>query len=181
MQPTAQDIATRAREFQAMYIGVMLALPPLLDPATPLVACMARYGQTADSPVQVVRKDGTVHSTESVGTWLRLVSELRGDVMARDLMSVGAIQAASRLGDMIDAAGLRDPSVPLLEFARHYRNACAHGDRWHFVSGEPRRPAVLRGRALDANLHGTRATYDWVGPGDHMDFLDDIAHYMDHL
>lgn len=159
----------------------MVALAPLLDPERPLLAMMARYGQTPDSPVHVIRKDGTRHSTETLGTWLQRASALRGEVMARDLISIGAIQAAARLGDMIDAAGLRDPAEPLLEFARHYRNACAHGDRWHFVRDEPRSPAQLRGRALHANLHGTRATFEWVDPGDHMDFLDDIANYMERL
>src|SRR4051812_43717468 len=44
--------------------------------------------------------------------------------------------------------------------------------------GEPRKRAALRGRELTVDLHGTKAVYGWLGPGDYLDFLDDIAAEM---
>lgn len=168
-------VAMRAEELKVVFVGLMLALPAMLDPAMPLVSVMERYGQTAYSPIVINRLDGTTHSTETVGVWLQRVSELRGEILAKDLLSLAMIHGATRIGDMIDNGGLQDPNVPLLEFARHFRNACAHGDRWHFLREEPRNRAALRGRELSSSLHGTRATFVWVAPGDYLDFLDDIA------
>ncbi len=93
-------------------------------------------------------------------------------------MPLAAMQGATRLGDDLGQAGLDDRGEPLLQFARHLRNACAHGNRWHFRPGEPKHPAALRGRQLDTSLHGSNALFDWVGPGDYLDFLEDLATFL---
>ena len=67
---------------------------------------------------------------------------------------------------------------PLLQFARHFRNACAHGDRWYFKNGEPKHPASCRGLTLDASLDGRRATYETVSPRLYIEYLDDISNYF---
>jgi hypothetical protein len=79
---------------------------------------------------------------------------------------------------MIDQGGHRDRREPLLEFARHYRNACAHGDRWSFRAGEPCFPASCRQLTVTAALHGQKATWTTVGPRLHVEYLDDIADHF---
>lgn len=172
---STSDISRRAGELGDLYLGLMAALPAVLHPSLPLLRVYAeQFGQPADSPVVVERKDGTRHSTTPIFEVLRRASTLRGEVMRNDLMAVAALQGATRIGDMIDQASARDSSSPLLEFARHLRNASAHGDRWHFQHGEPRHPAALRGRTLDASLHGSKVMFEWLAPGDYLDFLNDI-------
>lgn len=153
----AADIANRSEQLAAEYVGLQMALSILIDPRMPLIDALARYDMSPDAPVAVSRHDGTTHSDNSVRTWVTRLAGAQGEPVI-SLMSVAALSGAATLWDMIDAAGLRDSSSPLLEFARHYRNACAHGDRWHFVGNEPRTAAELRGRPLHAGLHGSKAT-----------------------
>jgi len=44
-------------------------------------------------------------------------------------------------------------ALPEMEFFRHVRNACAHGNRFKFVSAEPRRLATWRGLTLTRVTH----------------------------
>jgi len=172
---STSDISRRAGELKDLYLGLMTALPAVLHPSLPLLRVYSEaFGQPADAPIVVARKDGTPHSTKPLVEVLRRASALRGEVMSNDLMAIGALQGATRIGDMIDQVSARDSSSPLLEFARHLRNASAHGDRWHFQHGEPRHPAALRGRILDASLDGSKVMFEWLAPGDYLDFLDDI-------
>jgi hypothetical protein len=69
--------------------------------------------------------------------------------------------------------------TPLWEFLRHCRNAAAHGGRFSFQHGEPRRPAIWGRYRIDASLEGTwlAATEDAAGllaPGDPLRLLWDI-------
>ena len=79
---------------------------------------------------------------------LTALSRLRGDVLGEDLMSGAMTMGAVRLGDLLAPADLLRPDVPLLQFARHFRNACAHGDRWHLRGGEPGFAATCRDLVL---------------------------------
>jgi hypothetical protein len=175
--PTPEQIADRADELQAAFVGFNLAFPPLLDPKLPLLAVHRDlYGIPPEAPVEIFRNDGTLQSSTTVYQALQRISELRGGGLREDLLAFVAMHGATRLGDDLKRARLqRGDGSPLMEFARHLRNACAHGNRWHFRSREPRQPAALRGRALDRGLHGTKAIYGWLGPGDYVDFLDDLA------
>lgn len=176
MQPLAEDVAKRAEELKELFLGISLTLVPLLDPARPLLDVMMRhYGHPPSAPIVVQRKDGSKHSARTYEDVLTRCSTLRGPILRDDLLHFAAMHGGTRIGDMIGEGGFRDESNPLLEFARHFRNACAHGNRWHFLGGEPRNPTSLRGRTLDASLHGRRAMPDWLAPGDYLDYLDDIA------
>lgn len=172
---TAEEIADRAQNLKTGFAGLSLALPTLLDPGLPVLDYYRRYGTPADAPFQIKRVDGTMHSDESIGTVLKRVTETPGGGLGEDLLPLTALHGALRIGDDLQASGLIEKTSPLLQFARHFRNACAHGNRWHFVNGEPRYPAELRGRSLGPAMHGTQAVFDWVGPGDYLDFLDDIS------
>ncbi len=68
--------------------------------------------------------------------------------------------------------------VPLLQFARHFRNACAHGDRWHFNADQPKYPAALRNLVLTRDLRGQQATFVTVSPWHFIEFLDDLSNHF---
>ena len=43
---------------------------------------------------------------------------------------------------------------PVIEFYRHVRNGCFHGNRFHFESDQPRHPAQWRGLVISSALEG---------------------------
>ncbi|MFF7525957.1 hypothetical protein [Streptomyces pseudovenezuelae] len=175
MSTDAARIAQMADEFKVAFSGINLALVPLVDSSLPLLDVFKRYGQSADSPVIVTRKDGTQHSSQRLGDVLHGATTIPGAGLRGDALAFTVMHSVTRLGDAIEHAGLRDKNSSLLEFTRHLRNACAHGNRWHFRNGEPRNPAALRGRTIDASLHGSQAVNGWLGFGDYLDLLDDLA------
>lgn len=178
--PAAQeDVAAQADGLKAGYLGLSLALVPLLDPRLPLLDVQQRYYEMpADAPFEVKRKDGSMHSATSLQEVFRDAAALPHAGFRAGILNIGIIMGATSLGDALMQAQLMRTSEPLLQFARHLRNACAHGNRWHFTRGEPKHPAALRGRELEAPLHGTPAVMDWLGPGDYLDYLDDLASLM---
>lgn len=98
--------------------------------------------------------------------------------MRDDLFAIGMLLGATRLGNMIERRGiLNDTGMPLLQFVKHFRNACAHGDRWHFI-GPIKYPASCRDITLTDDLHGKRAMMDVVAPRLYVDFLDDISNHF---
>jgi len=177
-QETNDEIATRAEELKIAFLGVSLAMPALLDPRTPLLDIYCRlYGKRPDSPVEIGRLDGSFHSADPIGAVLARVAALQHGGR-KDVLTFAGMHGATRIGDSLLRADLVRNGEPLLQFARHLRNACAHGNLWHFGHGEPKHPAELRGRRLDASLHGSKALYGWVAPGDYLDYLDDLADFL---
>lgn len=173
---TAAEIATRAEEFKTAYRAIHLALVPLLDPRLPLLGLWARLYETPPtSPFEIGRSDGSTHSATAIGNVFAEVASLKTGGFGEDLLNFMAMHGAVRLYEDLSESGLHKGREPLLEFARHLRNACAHGNRWYFMPGQPSRPASLRGRTLDPSLHGSRAIPDWLAPGDYLDYLDDLA------
>lgn len=176
-----ERIAQLADELKIGFCGLSLAILPLADPRQPLMAIYRHlYEQTADSPLVIYRNDGTPHSAERLTAIFTKASSTAGAGLGEDLLNFATMHGAARLGDAIQRAGLSDRTSPLLQFVRHFRNACAHGDRWHFQNAEPRQPAELRGIVLTSALHGSKAAGGTVGAGDYLDMLDDVAaHFRD--
>lgn len=179
--PAREQIAKRAQEFKIAYLALQQALVAMLHPDLPLLQVMRailKVPPGADVPLQVRgrRQPDKVLSYSTMEVMTRAAT-LSGDIGV-DLMASGMHMAAIRLEDMIKTEGLRDRDVPLLEFARHFRNACAHGDRWHFTGDEPKTPATCRELTLTADLHGTRATWITVDPRLFIEFLDDLSNHF---
>jgi hypothetical protein len=180
---TAQDIAQRAQEFKLVFLGFSAVVPQLVDPHLPLLRWeLFRGGSPLDGDYPILVNDqpggpGIAYSARETFTKLATV---RGDVLRHDLLSIAMVQAAIRLGDMVTTCvpWSQRKDQPLLEFARHYRNACAHGDRWHFARDEPRNPAACRDLVITSGLQGRKATYQTVAPRHHIEFLDDLANYF---
>lgn len=160
------------------FVGVNLALVALLHPSLPLVRFFREMQGSPDSVLEIMRNDGTAHSSEPLEAALRRAASLPGAGLRGDVLIFAAMHGTIRLWDELDNAGFRDSSKPLLEFGRHLRNACAHGNRWSFRGREPRYLAEFRGRRLYASLHGQTAFFDWLGPGDYLDYLDDLAQLL---
>lgn len=178
-----REIAERAQQFKILHLAMAFGLPCYFMPDLPILRAMLEFnGQSAadDLPMELPSDlpdddERLVYSAREVMT---KASTLRGDIVGKDLMSVAMILGATRIGDMIQSGGHSKADVPLLQFARHYRNACAHGDRWEFRGTEPKTEATCRHLTLTSALHGQRATYTAVSPRLHVEFLDDIANYF---
>lgn len=180
-KPTSLQIGSRAQELKLAFFGITLALPLLLNPAVPLLRWHLNeldVDPDGDIPLDLGHGGEEKVLSFSMRDALTKLSMLEGDIVAHDLLSISMMHGATRLGDLIDSGDHRDAQVPLLEFTRHFRNACAHGDRWHFNKNEPRYPAACRDLVLTTELQGQRATYDTVSPRRYVEFLDDITNYF---
>lgn len=184
--PTGQEIATRAQEMKVLVLALNVGIISVLHPDLPLMqtplTTIAGLPPNSDFPVHVMnngdKQRGRAPLKFSAREILTYASQLRSDDYIDGLLSIGMINSAVRVGDMIDQGGHRNKQEPLIEFARHYRNACAHGDRWSFRQGEPKHPASCRGVGVTAALQGQKATWTTVGPRLHVEYLDDITNYF---
>lgn len=166
-----------------MHLGLMLTIPMLFDPQLPALQWALRLagaGPDEDPPLQVAhRSDDEEKLTYSSRVVLTLASQMRGKIMNEDLMSVSMLVGGTRIGDLILQRGPWPKDQPLIQFARHFRNACAHGDRWNLRGNERLYPAACRDFVVTRDLDGQRATYGTVSPRLYVEFLDDISnHFM---
>ncbi len=181
--PVVPDIAKRAQEFKILHLAMGFGMAAFFLPDLPILRALLAFNDVPDNGDMPMELLSDIPGDEarlaySAREVMSKASQLRGDIVGQDFMSVAMMTAATRIGDMIQSGGYSHADVPLLQFARHYRNACAHGDRWEFRGAEPKHPAVCRHLTLTAALHGQRATWTTVSPRLHIEFLDDIANYF---
>ena len=82
--------------------------------------------------------------------------------------------AISNITDEVIRLNIMDSS-PELQFLRHLRNACAHGNRFYLKNGEPKTAAAFKGFEILANNDGFGPVlFDFIGTGDILDLLDHI-------
>jgi hypothetical protein len=65
--------------------------------------------------------------------------------------------------------------IPEIAFFRHIRNACFHGNQFHFERDEPRVRASWRGLTIDRSLQGTPLFWRFWKPADPLHLLADIS------
>jgi hypothetical protein len=182
--PTAEQIAVRAQELKVLHLGLMLSLSSLFDPDLPILQTeLRRLGERPDGdfPVNLYYRAAEAEPeclSYSARNIFTAVSNLRGDVVKHDIMSISMINAGIRLGDMIRKGGHNRDDVPLLQFAYHFRNACGHGDVWNYSPSGPPHPASCRDLELTGELVGRRATWETVTPRLFVEFLDDITEHF---
>jgi hypothetical protein len=187
LKPTTHDIAERAHLLKVVFLALGACVPAILDPDLMILrGLLAKAGAQPheDFPMEVGGHERIRPGIDKVLTFsMREVltaasTALPIDVVRDDVFAIGMLHGGIRLGDMINRGGfLNDTSVPLLQFAKHFRNACAHGDRRHF-RGPIKYPATCRGLTITDDLHGKRATMEAVSPRLYVDFLDDIANHF---
>lgn len=175
------QIARRADELRVTGLAQLLSVPVLMHPSLPILThTLAVSGLPSDADMPVNLLDDTGSGLQlSARDILTTVTTLTGDSVTHDLMSGAMLGGAVRVGDMIDKFKFRDAASPLMEFARHFRNACAHGDQWSFKGAEPKHPASTQRLVLDASMNGIKATWTTVSPLEYFRFLDEIhAHFL---
>lgn len=181
--PTAALIARRACELQVIFLGLSVSLAVMLDPSLPVLrhlnARMNVADPLGDFPINLFYepndRDALSFSARKV---LTNMTELSNDARVKDLMTIGMMQGGIRIGDLIIAGQHGRKDVPLLQFCRHFRNACAHGEKWHFNDAEPKYPASVRGRKLNASMHGQPVMWTWMSPRLYAEWLADVAIYF---
>ena len=133
-------------------------------------------GPTVVPIESIVRKDGTAH-------WFSLSHALREILQrseyqeAHDRLWLGG--ALLTVGDALARERYFDHG-PDLEFVRHLRNGVGHGNRFHFETGAPYRPAWFTSGGgqtfeITAALQDQPVLFDFVGPGDVVDLLQFIS------
>jgi hypothetical protein len=179
VNPEAAELAEYIDAATVGYLAQQLSIVLVAHPELPVLQVYRQLaaGPTAEIPLHLIYKDGTrrVLDTEAI---LRAASQLPGIGLGPDIFRLVPQFVATAVGDRLSRAGLMRTDVPLLQFARHLRNASAHGNRWHFAKGEPRYPAAFRTLQLDASLEGEPVFLDYLGQPEFVDFLGDLASYL---
>jgi len=93
----------------------------------------------------------------------------------RALPDLAAFLAAGLLGSVYEVLKPHnDFASPVWNFFRNIRNACFHGNRFHFQGNNPGDNAIWRGLQLTRDLHGTPLFPNYLGCGDIFILLADI-------
>lgn len=181
--PTAEVIAKRAQELKVVVLAQQLSVTAIMDPRLPLLRViqhMTEVGSDEDVPLDLSDGPGTDTLRLSAREILTTASQLRGKALGEDLMAGAMLTAATQIGDMIATGQHGRIDVPILQFARHLRNAAAHGNRWHFTRNQPVHPATCRQVTLTADLHGQRAFWGGglITPLLFVLYLDDVTNHF---
>src|SRR5699024_6650964 len=89
---------------------------------------------------------------------LHEVSTLGYGSMDSTVLRSAQIATAVSLGDLVVKSDRYDPTDPLHQFVRHYRNGCAHGDRWNVQANALKAPAQFMDIVVDDSMNGRRTT-----------------------
>jgi hypothetical protein len=91
----------------------------------------------------------------------------------------GTASAIISVHDEIRRRGLEDKEQDM-EFLRHIRNACGHGNRFTFKYGEPRRPAKLKELQITKGQDGMNPVlFEFITIGDVVVLLDSVTRRLD--
>jgi hypothetical protein len=159
--------------FFPMVAAFMLAttgLGPLYQPDNPLrlskrdsVSYQGRIEPQLDVDLEQIR-EMTSHLTIATA-----VQQLCG------MLVISAHAVATERVNQIPTIA----ASPEMEFFRHVRNACAHGNQFHFVGAEPRRCAAWRGLTLTRATHqATPCIGHWLNAADLLLLLTDIERIL---
>lgn len=179
-KPTGEQIADRAMQFKIVVLAQQLTLITLVDEGRVVLRAYQQLtGVGPNDDIPVVFNDGPGHEqiAFSAREILATASKLPGDAV-RDLMTMSMTSAVTSLEQMIKEGGHRQPTVPLLQFALHFRNAAAHGNRWYLRGGQPKYPAACRHLTITPDMHGHQAAWGTVTPLLFVHFLDDLANHF---
>lgn len=174
-------IATRAQTLKVTALAQFATSIVLADPAVPMIEALTGSLQSGPDHEVVLELHSATNSIAlqiSATDALTHIARRSSDEIASDLMAGAMMLGAVQIGDLIHRATNGPSPSALIQFARHFRNACAHGDRWHFAAGEPRTRAATRRVELNTQMAGHRATLATVGPLEYIEFLDEVsAHF----
>lgn len=181
--PDPSLIARRATDFKLLILAQVALNGWLLQPGAPMAGAaldlMRRAGATPPHGEALIGCTAPDERNASDAYLLTevfgLLSEREGEIR-RDLLSGTMNQAIVALSALLPKPPCDDPTM---QFIRHYRNAVAHGDRWHFDGGKPLPPARFLHLEITRDLEGQRASFDTVAPGVVIQLLDYLVECFD--
>jgi hypothetical protein len=170
---TLREVADLLDRLQATYVATSTAIILLNDDQ--ILQLLTAKGFDIGTTIRLGRRDNTYY--EGIRLWdsIQLVRNNPGfnlDFLGSQLMVI-----LSWIGDKLSENGYFDKS-PELEFVRHVRNGIAHGNRFNFLHGEPRRPARFRDSEITPALEGTPVLFEFLSTGDVFDLLDYIKEHL---
>lgn len=181
--PDCRLLAQRASDFKLLLLAQGALNGWLLQPRAPMASValelVRRAGATEPHGEALLGFTAPDERNASDAYFLtevfHLLSQRDGEIR-HDLLAGTMNQAVVALWDLLPKP---KPDDPEMQFFRHYRNAIAHGDRWHFDGSEPRHPARFRHLEVTRDLEGQRASFDTVAPGLFVQLLDYLVERFD--
>lgn len=109
-----------------------------------------------------------------------------GQVDHHQILSISAQQMLGHCWETLKDNGYApDFTNPALEFFRHIRNGCFHGNKFHFSGNQPKNKAEWRSFIIDRTLQGKRIFRDsmsntdyFLNWGDALLLLKDVSEIM---
>jgi hypothetical protein len=176
---TAQEIADlleRQRGAYALISTVTLASlnRPFLD------QLLAQLGlqPLSDVTINFGKRDGTNYLYRDFDRAVETFTN--NNQFNLEILGGYLLTLISMAGDQLRRNDYFD-KTPELEFMRHLRNALSHGNKFHFLGGEPHRPASFQGYSLDASMHGQPVFFDYILPGDVLELMEHIERHLRQL
>ena len=169
-------IANTITKMRDNFAGTSTFLLVLNHPQYP--AILQSFGLDPGSTMEFGRHDGTLHPPLDVADSVR---RIRGNPQFNlDYVGTFLMATISLVADRFSQNHYFTKS-PEFEFLRHVRNAIAHGNRFHLRRDEPRRPAYFRGFEVSKALQGRELFWEFMGPGDALDLLDEVERQLRRL
>lgn len=174
---TRGEISRTALNLKFAYLGLLVAANMAAMPGQPLLAAWRHiWPHIPDPSVTLSARDGSSEQYRMVAV-LEEISRWGYASMDPHVMRTAQVATAVSLGDLVTGSPHYDSTDPLHQFVRHYRNGCAHGDRWDIRPGKLTNPAEFEGIRLDYALNGQRTT-ETVVPLRHVQLLQTVSDYF---
>lgn len=172
------DIVDAANSLKTLFLAQNLTMTAMLLPGGPVLQWyhdLLGSPPDSDLPIDLMKRDTDEGLRFSAKQAFEYVQKLPSLDVRKNILAGPILSGALTIGNLLIDNSLVDPKNPLTQFAKHFRNAAAHGDKWHFDSKEPRYPAHTDHVDLDRSLQGRRATFATVGPYEYFTYLDEIV------
>lgn len=172
-----RDLIDTANSLKSLFLAQNLTLTAMMHPSTPVLNWFHSYlgaPPNSDLPIDLMKRDSDEGLRFSAKQAFQHVQKMPNADVRKDLLAGPILSGALKIGNILTDSQLIVPQNSLTQFAKHFRNAAAHGDKWHFKGNEPNHPAHTRDVRIDRSLHGSRATFHTVGPYEYFRFLDEI-------
>jgi hypothetical protein len=106
-------------------------------------------------------------------------AKMTDNIFNHEFLRRGIASAIISVHDEIKRRDLEDREEDM-EFLRHIRNACGHGNRFTFRGDEPRRLAKLKELEITKRLDGVGPVlFDFITVGDAVVLLDSVTRRLD--
>lgn len=179
---TPARIGLIAHHARVLHVTHEVTADAMMSPDQPLLHWhLSRFPPdvSGDGPIDIPGPDDTTLRFSARET-LTAIQRTGHEDLRHDIIATGMILGALRLADAVEKGGYHLYDEPLLEFLRHYRNACAHGGRWRIPVSKKHgwKKAALRGLELHPDLDGEVAVLGTVDRATHLHLLEDVASYF---